>query len=277
MSWGLVLSGGVAQGIANVGVLEVLEREGLKPDYIAGSSMGAIVGALAALGYPASVFDGILRKMSPFTIAEPSDNPMKDGLHGGFFRQKLRDFLGELVGDKTVDDCEIPFLCVAGKVVKPIQWERIMSPDFTADVLGSVEPHFFKHDTKLIDALMATSAVPVLFSPVTIGGETFIDLCSFGAVPSRTLREIYLPDIIIATDTQPHYESFGRLLPKGWRTFLLAGEESLKESLDACDLVIRPTMPFGPYRFDKSDAFVKAGREAAEKMLPEIRKLITVS
>lgn len=274
MAWGLVLSGGVAQGIANAGILQVLEREGLEPDYVAGSSMGAIVGALLALGYPADVFDGILRKLSPFAVAEPSDNPLKEGLHGGLFRQKLHSFLGDLLSDRTFDDCDIPFLCVAGKVVKPIRWERILRPDFTDDVLASVEPYFFRHDTKLIDALMASSAVPVLFSPYRIGDDAFVDLCSFGAVPARTLREIYLPDVLIATDTQPRYKNLSPLLPKGWRDFLRAGEESLERSLAACDLVITPDLPYGPFRFDKADAFVKAGREAAEKALPQILKAV---
>ncbi len=274
MSWGLVLSGGVAQGIANVGVLQVLEEEGLTPDYIAGSSMGAIVGALLALGYPASVFDGILHKLTPFTVAEPSKNPLKNGFHGGLFQQKLHQFLGDLLDGKTIDDCKIPFVCVAGKVVKPIRWENIFSPDFTQDVRTCIEPHFFRHDTKLIDALMATSAVPVIFSPVQVGDETFIDLCSFGAVPARTLREIYLPDVVIGTDTQPRYQNLAPFLPPGWGQFLMAGEQSLRESLDACDLVIQPHLPYGPYRFDKADAFVKAGREAAEKALPKIRTLV---
>jgi len=270
MAWGLVLSGGIAQGIANVGVLQVLEREGLA----AGSSMGAIVGALYALGYPASVFDEILRKLNPFVVAEPSGNPLKEGLHGGLFQQKLSAFLGDLVDGKTIDDCGIPFLCIAGKVVKPIKWERIVAPDFKDDVMASVEPHFFRHETKLIDALMATSAVPVFFSPHRIGDDTFVDLCSFGAVPSRTLREIYLPDAIVATDTQPRYASLSPLLPKGWRDFLLAGEASLEQSLAACDLVIKPDLPFGPFRFDKADAFAEAGRKATEKVLPKLASLL---
>lgn len=274
MTWGLVLSGGIAQGIANIGVLQVLEEENLKPDYIAGSSMGAIVAALYALGYPANVFDDILKKLSPFTVAEPSGNPMKDGFHGGFFQQKLHGFLGDLLKDKTMDDCKTPFLCMAGKVVKPIQWERIVSAGFANDVRACIEPHFFLHDTKLIDAIMASSAVPVLFSPVRIGDDTFIDLCSFGAVPSRTLKEVYMPDVLIATDTQPRYAALSKLLPKGWREFLLAGETSLEESLGECDLVIKPDLPFGPYRFDKADAFVKAGRDAAKEMLPKIRSLL---
>lgn len=275
MTWGLVLSGGIAAGIANIGVLQVLEREGLKPDYIAGSSMGAIVGALAALGYPAEVFDGMLKKLNPLAIAELSENTMKEGLHGGVFRQKLRDFLGDLVDGKTIDDCTIPFICMAGRVVKPISWESIAKPGFTTDVLASVEPYFFRHETKLIDALMATSAVPVLFSPVRIGDDTFVDLCSFGAVPARTLKDIYMPDVVIATDTQPRYATLSNLLPKGWREFLHAGEASLNESLSACDLVIKPDLPFGPLRFDKADAFVKAGREAAEKILPKIRNILS--
>jgi len=274
MTWGLVLSGGIAAGISNIGVLQVLEREGLKPDYVAGSSMGAIVGALLALGYPSEVFDGILKKLNPLAIAELSENSMKEGLHGGLFRQRLRDFLGDLVDGKTIDDCATPFVCMAGKVVKPIAWERIASPDFKSDVLASVEPYFFRHDTKLIDALMASSAVPVLFSPYRIGTDEFIDLCSFGRVPARTLKDIYMPDAIIATDTQPRYASLSNLLPKGWKEFLRAGEASLEESLAACDLVIKPDLPFGPLRFDKADAFVKAGGEAAEKMLPQILKIV---
>ncbi|MEK7563309.1 MAG: patatin-like phospholipase family protein [Patescibacteria group bacterium] len=65
MSWGLVLSGGAAYGVANVGVVECLEKEGLSPDVIAGSSMGAVVAGLYALGIETKTIREIGKQLTP--------------------------------------------------------------------------------------------------------------------------------------------------------------------------------------------------------------------
>lgn len=274
MTWGLVLSGGAALGIANGGVLEVLEREGLKPDYVAGSSMGAIIGAAYALGIPVRVIHACIQKLTALNVASLSAHPLRGGLHGGLFRQNLERHVGPLFGDARIGDCPIPFVCVAGRVERPIHWLHILRRNFTAEVLERVSVHVFSPETKVLDAVMASSAIPVAFSPVRIAGQEFIDLCHFGAIPARTLRALYRPDRVIATDTNPSYASLARLLPGGWKDFLQAGYAEIEKSKAACDLVLRPVMPASLLRFDKGEAFWSAGKAVAESALPQMRAII---
>lgn len=277
-AWGLVLSGGAAWGLANVGVLRVLEDEGLKPSCISGSSMGAIVGALYALGHSAKEMEKLIANVKPLEIATLSSAMLKGGLHGGILEHQIEKHLGPIIGDAVIGDCQIPFVCVAGKVKQRIPWEKIFTEkDFTPYVTERVEPWIFPKETRIIDALRASCAIPVVFSPAVIDGDEYVDLIAFGAVPSRSLKETCCPEVIIGTDCNPLYEGIRNFLPLGWRTFIEAGASSYRQSLNACDLVLNPAFTTGPMRFDKAKDYVQAGKDAAKKDLPLIRELLGTS
>ncbi|MFH1670122.1 MAG: patatin-like phospholipase family protein [Patescibacteria group bacterium] len=276
MKWGLVLSGGSALGMANAGVLERLEEEHLKPDYIAGSSMGAIVGAIYALGNPPAVFHDLLKELKISRLASLSEKPLEHGLHGGILRQNIKEHMEPLIGDAKISDCSIPFICIACRVKEPIRWERIVQKGFSDHVTSIVEKHVFPPETKILDAIMASSSLPVIFSPYEINGDTFVDLCNFGAIPARTMHEIFHPDIVIATDTTPSYPLLRKYGPPGVRRFIEEAANSRDESRAACDLIIEPKFPKGALRFDKGEEFVEAGREAVKDNLPELRRLLAV-
>ncbi len=273
MKRGLVLSGGAAWGLANIGIMEVLEREGISFHCIAGSSMGAIIAGLYALGIPVQKYSDLAEKISLLKVAKLSTFPLPQGLHSGLLRQQLHDILFPLIGDATIGDCRIPFVCIAGKVKKPVEWLRILSPDFTKHFLDSVEPIIFPPETRMLDALLASSAIPVVFSPVTIGNDTFVDLVHFGAIPARALRAAHHPDVIIASDTQPRYGLLRRFLPQPWAEFIQRGQAEVEADRTACDLIIEPKMPAAVFRFDRAKDFIRAGRIATEKLLPEVRNL----
>lgn len=274
MSWGLALSGGAACGLSNAGILDALEKEKLKPDVIAGNSMGAIIGALYALGYDINTLQALKNGIKIYNIARPSDRPMQGGLQGGLMRQDLRRHLHDLLKDRCLGDCRIPFLCTAGRLKETIEWQRILRPGFAEYLLQRIEKHVFGPEVRILDAIMASSAIPVLFSPVAVEGELYIDLCLFGAIPSLEMRQWQSPDIIIGTDTTPSYPHLSKLLPKPWHAFLRAGYESLEECRNACDLVITPKLPASPIRFDKGDLFWKAGEQAAEIQMNNIHTLL---
>lgn len=277
MTWGLVLSGGAAWGIANGGVVEVLEREGLRPDCIAGSSMGAIVGALFALGLGPETLRSLCEDIRMTNIATLSERPLKGGLlHGGLLRHRLEERLAHLIGpDTRIADCRIPFVCVVGRVKEPVRWERIVRGGFVEHVEACIEPYVFPPDTPLIQAIVASSAIPVLFSPVTIDGTEFIDLVHFGAIPARTIRAQFHPDAVIATDTCARHEEWRPFLPRGWKDFLDAGHRELEQSRSVCDLIVKPSLSGNPFRFDKAADFYDEGKRAAEQSLPAIRALLS--
>lgn len=274
MKWGLALSAGSALGMANAGIIECLEEEGLRPDAIAASSMGAIIGALYALGHPSTVYRDLARNIRLTNIARPSERALHGGLHGGFFRQRLEEHLVTLIGNARIGDCRIPFFCVAGRVKEPVRWERIIQEGFGDYVLSCIEEYVFPPETPMMEAILASSAIPVVFSPVKIGADTFVDICNFGAVPVRVLRRMAHPDIIIATQTMPTYAGLARLSPPFLRDWLLYNQKCLERDVDAADLVISPKPVADFWRFDKFEAFIAAGRKATEEMMPRIKDLL---
>jgi NTE family protein len=272
--WGLVLSGGAACGLANVGVLEVLHEAGLRPACIAGSSMGAIVAAPYALGHPPSLLRKLLRGLAPATAVRLSEAPLRGGLHGGLLQQQLETHLGPLLGDARVGDCTLPFVCVAGRVRGPIRWHQILAPGFLAHLREHMEPHVFPPRTRLIDAVRASSALPVVFSPAKVDGREFVDLMQFGAIPVDSLRRACAPEVVVATDTVPSYAAIEAWLPSGLRDFIAEGRRAVERGVCAADLVIRPELPATMLHFDRGDDFADAGAQAARARLQELRTLL---
>ncbi len=273
-SWGLALSGGAAWGFANAGVIDVLEREELLPDFIAGSSMGAIVAALFATGHRSDDMRALMKAIKWTKLVTKSSRALHGGLHGGLLRQNLQGYLEPLLQDRTIGECEMPFVCLAGRVNEPIQWKRIVEKGFTTHAMKAVEPYVFPPETKVLDAVMASSAIPVLFSPHTIDSNEFVDLCNFGALPSRSLRSRYHPEIVIGTDTAPRHGIVRKILPGPWKEFLAASNASLEESRKACDLLIEPQPRAGYFRFDKAEEIMEDGKAATEKMVPRMKMIL---
>jgi predicted acylesterase/phospholipase RssA len=236
--------------------------------------MGAIIAALYAYTGSTDVLSKLCDVLRLDSVARISDTPFKGGLHGGLFRQHLEYHLKDILGDATIGDCKIPFVCTAGKVKQPVDWLRIIQPGFTDYALSCVEFNVFEPNTRILDAIMASSAIPVVFSPVTIDGTQYIDTVHFGAIPARTLREMHHPQVIIASDTNPSYGIIEKLLPVAWQEFLQRGYDELEKSRQSADLVIVPVMPANLLRFDKAREFMMAGEEATEKRLKEIQTLL---
>lgn len=274
MKRGLALSGGAAWGLANIGILQILEREKYSFDCIAGSSMGAIVAGAYALGISLRSIEETAKKLSMLHVARFVKPPYRQGFHGGLLHHQLEDILLPLIGEATLADTKIPFLCVAGKVSKSVSWERIFKPKFTEYFFECIEPYVFPPETRMIDALLATSAIPVVFAPVTVGKDTFVDLVHFGALPARKLRALHQPDIVIGTDTNPRFGRLRTVLPAPWREFMDRGHHEIEEDRSACDLVLQPTMPAAMFRFDRAGDFITAGRRSTEKHLPALRSLL---
>jgi NTE family protein len=273
--WGLVLSGGIALGLANVGVLEVMEEEGMRPDCLAGSSMGAIIGALFACGYSAARIHEVVSDLTMTNVARWSARPLEGGLHGGLLQQEISRHLEPLLGDARIADCRIPFVCVAGKVEGKIPWQRILQPGFVKEMRSRLTLHVFGPSTRLLDAIMASSAIPVVFSPVKIGENTYVDVGNMGAIPVRELKKKCHPDIVVATNTTPSYALFKKIVPTNIRTFLEMEEKALSRSKNLADVIIQPHAAAPAFRFDKGEEFIVAGQAAARAALPKIRMLIS--
>src|SRR5512140_238441 len=174
-TWALVLMGGGARGVAHIGVLRLLEKKGLVPDVIAGTSMGALVGGLFAAGLSGSKLTDMLDGVGPAAAADKaqrrgvfkrSRNLFEDLLFtdtknrfiskiGLAKEDAIEAFLKNCVGDIRIEDLPVKFLCNA------------------VDLVSGREVLFTRG--KLARALRATMSLPLVFAPVRMGGMLLLD------------------------------------------------------------------------------------------------------
>lgn len=273
---GLALGGGGARGAAHVGVLKVLEKEGIPIDCIAGTSIGSVVGGLYSAGVPLERLEKDFRETSLMRsfmtvplwvriLATPvmltprmlGQHPY-DGLYKG---NKFRNYLVRdvSVDERNIEELKIPFSAVAVSLIDG-------------------QPHRISKGS-LGYALQASCAVPGLRKPVQIGDNLFCDGGISANVPVKLCREMGA-DIVIAVcidervDPEP-LDNFRKIGSVTRRLIKLQLHDVDAPQLAAADLVIHPDVDgISLISTKKSDAKngLKAGEDAARASLPEIKK-----
>ncbi|RDE10413.1 patatin-like phospholipase RssA [Pelagibacterium lacus] len=175
-SVGLVLGSGAARGWSHIGLLEVLDEAGIKPDIICGTSMGALVGAAYASGRLAEIKDWAMAA-DWRTVASLVDvNLMEGGLVAG---SRIVNWMGTLSLAANIEDTAIPFAAVATDLTTGREvWLRS----------GALAP-----------ALRASISLPGIFSPVLLDGQWLVDGALVNPVPVSLCRAMGA-DTIIAVD-----------------------------------------------------------------------------
>lgn len=251
MKLGLSFSGGGARGISHIGILKALHEEGIEVAMISGTSAGAIVGAFYCYGYsPDEIFD-IVRSVKLFRHVRPAIN--RSGL---------------LKMDPT----------------EAIYKRFLVENDFSALKIPLVIPATNLRTGKvayfasgpLIPAIMASTAVPVIFNPVKIDGECYVDGGLLNNLPIEPL--IGHVDKIIGVNCNPLSENYkvGNMKSLLERSLLLAINLNSYSKKEECDLFLEaPALkPFGGMSFNKAQFIFDIGYEYGKKMMPEIRKLL---
>ncbi|WP_293875596.1 patatin-like phospholipase family protein [Flavobacterium sp.] len=280
---GLILSGGGAKGFAHIGVLKVLERAGIKIDYIGGTSMGAVVGGLYATGYSATQIDSIFhntdfdellqdyvprssksfyekRNDEMYAISLPFKNlkvAIPIALSKGMYNYSLLSKLTHKV--RNVSDFSklpIPFLCIATDIEKGEQ--VILKNGYLAQ------------------AMLASSAFPSLFSPVEIDGKLLVDGGVANNYPVEEVRKMGA-DFIIGVDVQDDLKD-RNLLKDATRILVqitnLSMIKVMKDKQKLTDIYIKPDVSkYGVISFDKGKEIVKAGEDAANLIYDKLQKL----
>jgi len=262
---GLALSGGAARGLAHVGVLEVLHDEGIPVHLIAGTSAGAVMGAIYAAGQDVKVMveqatDATWQKLGP--MIDPSF-PKSGFIKGEKIKKLLSSFVG---GDIKFHDLKIPFACVATDI------------DAGEEIIIDKGP--------LLDALRASISVPGIFTVVKREGRYLVDGGLTTPVPVRVVSDMGA-DFVIAVNVNPDVS--GRI-GKVSRQRIEANKEpnvfqvliqsiyittySLAwKSLQLADVVIEPEVAhIGASEFQKAEELVALGREKAIQLMPEIKE-----
>lgn len=280
---GLVLSGGGAKGLAHIGVLKVLEEEGVKVDYIAGTSMGAIVGGLYASGYTATELDSIFNSIDVsalikdyiprisksfyekkndeiYALSLPFDNfkiGFPKALSRGMYNYNLMNRL--LAHVRHVDDfskLKIPFLCIATD-------------------LETGEGVVLKKGY-LPQVILASGAFPSLFAPVEIDGKYLIDGGVVNNYPIDQLREMGA-DIVIGVDVQDDLKTIKEI--QGAPDLLLqisnySTIRQMKDKLPKTDVYIKPDIVgYTVVSFDEGEPIISRGVDAANKVIVDLKLL----
>ncbi|HQR51148.1 MAG TPA: patatin-like phospholipase family protein [Methylophilaceae bacterium] len=245
----LVLGGGAVRGFAHVGVIKVLEAQGIVPDMVIGTSAGSVVGALYSAGY--SGFE--LQKIA-FKLDEDSVGDWAIPGRGFIKGEALQNYINKAVRGQPIEKLKKPFAAVA------------------TDLQSGEQMVFRRGNTG--QAVRASSSVPGVFQPVTINGREYVDGGLTSPVPVRVAREMGA-DVVIAIDIagKPKYRKVEGLTDVLLQTFAIMGQSiSSRELLDA-DVVIRPeTGSFGSADFDKKHEAILEGEKAAQALLPLIRQ-----
>ena len=170
---GLALGAGGSRGVAHIGFLQGLENEGIKPDFIAGSSMGAVVGSAYAAGTSTKIMWEAIKELRLRDLLAPS------GLKGGLFSLKgMRAQLEKYVGG-DFRDLKIPFACVA------------------VDMHTQSLVEFREGD--LLDAVLASSCIPAVFQPLEKNGMRLIDGGILERVPVSQVKQLGA-DVTVCVD-----------------------------------------------------------------------------
>ncbi|MCW4455812.1 patatin-like phospholipase RssA [Flavobacterium sp. MXW15] len=172
---GLALGGGSARGWAHIGVISALEENGIRPDVIAGTSIGALVGAVHA-GGQLGPFEDWVRTLTPRDVMSLMDFQFGGGVLKGV---RLMDFLRNRFNDAQIEDLAIPFAA-------------------TATVLQTGAEVWLRSGSA-IDAVRASIALPALFTPVHHEGRLLVDGGLVNPVPVSLARAMEA-DIVIAVD-----------------------------------------------------------------------------
>jgi NTE family protein len=243
---GLALSGGVARGAAHIGVLKVLEREGIPIECVAGTSAGSLTGALYCAGIRPAQMEELIAHFGWRQIASPAF-PRR-----GFFSfAKLERWLIETIGDLEFADLGCPFAAVA------------------AD-LKSGEPVILR-EGRVAPAVHASCAVPGFAVPVELKGRWLCDGGVSVNLPSAAARALGA-DYIVGVDLFQHH------IRAGWGPFgfgLAALENLIRRSgggLEQADCVITPKLAGDLYLgFGKYKELISEGEVAAEAQLSTLR------
>jgi NTE family protein len=250
---GLALGGGAARGFAHIGVIQVLEEQGIRPDLVVGTSAGSLVAAMWASGKSGVELGSLAESMDESALTDWM-YPGRGLLRG----EGLARYVREHTDGRQIEAMKIPLGIVATD-------------------LASGEAILFQRGDPGV-AVRASSAVPAVFQPVRIGTREYVDGGLVAPVPVQFARQmgaelVIAVDISAATEGQPTGDALKMLL----QTFAIMGRNLGQYQLREADIVMRPKLQgvsgadFGARRLS-----VLAGREAALTVLADLRARIAV-
>lgn len=279
----LALGGGGARGLAHIGVLKVLQEEGVKIAAIAGTSMGSVIGAMFAYYNDAVEVEEVFRKFlsssfhekyartffllseEPSILQEPEKTMARLGkrfiylkaasMHAVFSSSILDEAFQILLPDVRFRDLAIPFICVAADLK-------------TGDEVVLKEG-------RVIPAVVASSSIPGFVEPVRVARRVLVDGSATSTVPVNAARAAFKGKLL-AVDVSMEIKREEKL-ETAFEIAMRSGEITnyylTRSQLAAADVVIHPEVGKTTWaNFDKLDEMIRAGESAARRAIPALRK-----
>ena len=248
---GLALGGGAARGFAHVGVIQVLEQHGIRPDLVVGTSAGSLVAALYASGMGAAELERTAMAMEEATLTDWTMPLLGRGMLRG---EALARYVRTEVKGRLIEQMPMPL--------------GILATD-----LASGEGVLFRRgDTA--QAVRASSAVPGLFIPVSIAGRDYVDGGLVAPVPVAQARGMGA-EVVLAVDISSDPKGNNA---DGWvqvllQTTAIMGQSINRYAMSAPDVVaVRPSLSgVGSADFSSRQRSIEAGRAAMEAALPKLK------
>ena len=253
--FGLALGGGFARGLAHIGVLKVLEQENLRPDFVAGTSVGAILGAAYCSGLTAAELEQLtgslrFRDFVRFTFSR----------YGFCSADRMDSLLTRLMKCQSFEEMRIPFAVAA---------TNIRSGDAVVFRTG-----------KLCAAVRASCAYPGMFPPVDVDGELYVDGMLGHAVPTTPLRTmgaecvlgVYLNSNWVRMHPPRH------MFDVITQCFNIAQTRMSESWRKDANLVIEPDVNGFAYDcFDRAPELIRSGEDAMRAALPDLKRALGLS
>ncbi|MGZ5423715.1 MAG: patatin-like phospholipase family protein [Candidatus Aminicenantales bacterium] len=277
-TWALVLMGGGARGLAHIGVLRLLEKKGLVPDVIAGTSMGALVGGLFAAGLSGAKLTEMLDGMG---LEASADKARRRGLFkrsrnlfeyllftdtknrffgkiSGNKEDAIEAYLKSCVGDVRIEDLPIKFVCNA------------------VDLVSGREVLFTRG--KLTRALRATMSLPLVFEPVRMGGMLLLDGGVLDSAPIEAARAAGA-DVAVLVDIHRPLKKVPKDKLKSTfqivqRTVEVASAASFEERTRHADFVMRVPVDQSILSFSEPRRIALIGERVAAASLEGLKKAV---
>ncbi|WP_141454908.1 patatin-like phospholipase family protein [Pseudoxanthomonas sp. z9] len=246
---GIALGGGAAKGFAHIGVIKMLEANGIQPVVVSGTSAGSVVGALYASG-----MDPFQMQKQAFALDETNIRDVRLFSGGLVQGQALQDYVNDLLGKRPIEKLKKPFAAVA---------TQLETGQRTVFVRGNVG-----------QAVRASSSIPGVFEPVVIGKATYIDGGVVSPVPVDAARQLGA-DFVIAVDisTKASGTRPGSMLGIVNQSITIMGQKLGEQELARADIVIRPRVnEIGPADFEQKNNAILEGERAAMAVMPQIRE-----
>ncbi len=281
---GLALSGGGSRGLAHIGILKVIDELGINVDYIAGTSMGAVIGGLYAMGYTAveieemilkndfdNIFDeavsredlyiGQKRWMPYANYYFDLDNKFHPGLPEALFSgskliNTLFDYTYAASNINDFTKLPIEFKCVA---------TNIMTGEMKVFDKGNLH-----------EVMRASMSVPSILEPMRLDNELYIDGGIRANLPSEIVKEMGA-DIVIGLQLSSELrskENLDNLIKVLDQTINFSMTDNVIKSIDLCNILIKPELSeLSNYNFNNIKKIIDLGENAARKHIEELKKL----